>query len=46
MRDDETLLQFKMRVLDNIKAAKLPVGGVGDIKLIKGVNTDGYITLD
>ena len=46
MRDDETLLQFKQRVLDNLKAAKLPVGGVGDIKLIKGVDSDGCITLD
>lgn len=46
MRDDETLLQFKQRVFDKLKSLDLPVGGVGDIKLIKGVDADGCITLD
>ena len=46
MKDDETLAQFKQRVVEKLKAANIPVGGVGDIKLITGVDSDGDIMFD
>lgn len=46
MCDDETLAQFKQRVVDSLKSIDIPVGGPGDVKLIKGVDEDGDIVLD
>jgi hypothetical protein len=46
MKDDETLAQFKQRVVEKLKAANIPVGGVEDIKFITGVDSDGDIMFD
>lgn len=46
MKDNETLKEFKTRVIDRLKLYGLPMEGSGDVKFIKGVNADGYITVD
>ena len=46
MKDNETLKEFKTRVIDRLKSYGLPIEGSGDIEFIKGVNADGYITVD
>lgn len=46
MKDNETLKEFKTRVIDRLKSYGLPMEGSGDVEFIKGVNADGYITVD
>lgn len=46
MKDNETLKEFKTRVIDRLKSYGLPIEGSGDVEFIKGVNADGYITVD
>ena len=46
MDDNETLAQFKQRILDKIKKAGLPIDNISEIEYIKGVDTDGIITID
>lgn len=46
MKDNETLKEFKTRVIDRLKSYGLPIEGSDDVKFIKGVNADGYITVD
>lgn len=46
MKDDETLKQFKKRIFEKLVAAKLPVGSINDIRLVQGVDNDGYVTFD
>ena len=46
MKDNETLKEFKTRVIDRLKSYGLPIEESDDVKFIKGVNADGYITVD
>ena len=46
MKDNETLKEFKTRVTDRLKSYGLPIDGSDDVEFIKGVNADGYITVD
>lgn len=46
MKDNETLKEFKTRVADRLKSYGLPMEGSDDVEFIKGVNADGYITVD
>ena len=46
MKDNETLKEFKARVIDRLKSYGLPMEGPDDVEFIKGVNADGYITVD
>lgn len=46
MKDNETLKEFKTRVADRLKSYGLPMEGSDDVEFIKGVDADGYITVD
>ena len=46
MDDNETLAQFKQRVLDKIKKAGLPIDSISEIEYVKGVDCDGCISID
>ena len=46
MKDNETLKEFKARVIDRLKSYGLPMEGPDDVEFIKGVDADGYITVD
>lgn len=46
MKDEETLAQFKQRVVDKLKAAGIPVDGLGKVTLVTGVDADGDIMFD
>ena len=46
MKDNETLKEFKARVIDRLKSYGLPMEGSDDVEFIKGVDADGYITVD
>ena len=46
MKDNETLKEFKTRVIDRLKSYGLPIEGSDDVEFIKGVDSDGYIIVD
>lgn len=46
MEDDETLRQFKQRVLDKLASAKIPVKSIASIKFLTGIDSDGDICFD
>ena len=46
MKDNETLKEFNARVIDRLKSYGLPMEGPDDVEFIKGVDVDGYITVD
>lgn len=46
MKDDETLMQFKLRIFGMLAAAGAPAGSLDDIKLYKGIDSDGDIQFD
>ena len=43
MKDDETLSQFKQRVIDMLAAVKIPVASLSEIELNKGVDYEGEL---
>ena len=46
MKDNETPLQFKSRIFAKLTEAGLPVASLDDIKLQRGIDTDGEIMFD
>jgi len=46
MDDNETLAEFKQRVLEKIKSTGLPIDDVKEIEFVKGVESDGEICID
>ena len=46
MEDNETLKEFKLRVFEKLKALNIPVSSIDDIKLVTGVDTDGFVSID
>lgn len=46
MKDDETLTEFKERVIDRLKSYRIPVDDPSKVEFIKGVDADGCISVD
>lgn len=46
MNDNETLKEFKVRIVDKLKSYGISVDSPSKVEFIKGVNADGYITID
>lgn len=46
MKNDETLMQFKLRIFAKLAEANLPVNNLDDIQLYQGVDVDGDIIFD
>lgn len=46
MKDDETLMQFKLRIFAKLAEANLPVTNLDDIQLYQGIDADGDIIFD
>lgn len=46
MKDNETLKEFKARVVDKLKSYGISVDGLSQVEFIKGVDADGCISID
>ena len=46
MKDNETLKEFKARVIDTLKSYGIPVDNSSNVEFIKGVDADGCISID
>lgn len=46
MKDNETLKEFKARVVDKLKSYGIFVDGISQVEFIKGVDADGCISID